>query len=342
MYTGRGHDRYAFKLINEVKKQFNNVNVWESKFEDTFGAGTVKTIFEGAVQEFIFPFKFYKEKADIFHATSALGGKTIALLNKRPLVSTILDVIHFSIKKGYDLPVRYFYKYWGIKLAALRSDMIITLFKSTKYSLVEKLKIPESRIRIVPIGINHEKFFPIHKEPNKTKRIIFLGEATFSKGVDTLIRAFAKVLDKLSDAELLIGSEGRDLLALKDLAKRLNVGKQVKFLGYIPESDLHSFYCKGDVFVFPSRYGFGLPILEAMACGIPTISVDTLDARDCVGDSGILIKSGNFNQLADSIYYVLTDQKASRELSSKGINKAKSLTWQNTAEKTIDVYRELI
>ena len=84
LHTGRGHDRYAFRLIEEVRRKCKNVSVWESKFKDTFGAGNALTMLDGAMQECVFPFKFYKEKADIFHATSAAGGKTIGLLKKTP------------------------------------------------------------------------------------------------------------------------------------------------------------------------------------------------------------------------------------------------------------------
>lgn len=340
--TGRGHDRYAYELISRIKRRCANVDVWESKFRNVYGAGGLGTVIDGAVQECIFPFRFSRAKASIFHATSPLGGKTVALLGKRPLVTTIHDVVHLYIKEGYDISAKYRYKNWCIKTAAQKSDIVITTFPSTKRALMERLRIPSDRIEVVTIGLDHSKFFPSPKEPSPAQKILFIGEAACSKGVDTLVRAFSIVSSKISRAELIIGSEGRDLNYLKTLAKDLGLAGKARFAGFVPEERLRSFYCQGDVFVFPSRYGFGLPMLEAMACGIPTIGADTLDSRDYMQDAGILIRAGDHEQLADAIIRILSDGKVKNEYSKKGIERARAFSWEKMAQDTLRVYEKLL
>lgn len=342
--TGRGHDRYAYELIAGVKNKNINAEVWEANLKGTYGSGDNRAVVEGAMKEIIFPFKFLTAKADLFHATSPVGAKTAILLRKRPLIANIHDVIHLFIKSGYDTALKYRYKAWCIKLAVEKSDIVITPFQSNKDVLISRFDLSPEKIRVIHIGVNHERFYPIPeaKEQSMTKKIIFVGEATRSKGVDTLIEAFGIVTQKMKDVELLIGSEGRDLDFLKKLALEVGVSDKTRFLGYIPEEELPKYYCMGDVAVFPSRYGFGLPTLEAMACGTPTISGATLDAPEFVGDAGILVKPGDVNQLAREIINILTDESLRKELSKKGIGKAKTFTWEKMVKETIDIYNNVL
>jgi glycosyltransferase involved in cell wall biosynthesis len=157
-----------------------------------------------------------------------------------------------------------------------------------------------------------------------------------------LIEAMPPVLKKCPQAELLVGSLGRDLPAMKALARFLDVGHRVQFVGFIPEEGLRDFYLQGDCAVFPSRYGFGLPTLEAMACGIPTIVGDTLDAPEFVGDAGILVKPGEIAALAEAILVLLTDDKVRAGYAAKGLERARGYTWEEMGRRNVEVYRELL
>jgi glycosyltransferase involved in cell wall biosynthesis len=339
--TGRGHDRYAYELIKAVGALGPQCRVWESDFGDTKGSGGLGTVIRGAAGEFVFPFKLAAQRADVFHATSPLGGKTAALIGKRPLVTSILDVIHLNIKEGFDLSFKYRFKRWCIGHSTRRSDRIVTLFESTRQALIETYRVPESRVATIPIGIDHKKFFPGPARP-PTGKIVFLGEATRSKGLDTLIEAMPAVLRKCPHAELIAGSQGRDLPAMQSLAKSLGVAGHVKFVGFVPEDGIRDFYLQGDCAAFPSRYGFGLPTLEAMACGVPAIAGDTLDAPEFVGDAGILVKPGNVAALAEALVTLLADPKAHDAYAARGLARAREYTWEEMGRRNAQVYGDLL
>ena len=339
--TGRGHDRYAFELIRVVRESGIPTVVWEGSFLNTTGSGGLGTIAKGMLGGLTFPWLFRKPKVDIFHATSAIGGATAACLRKKPLITSILDVIPFHIQAGYDLALKYRFKKGCIETAARRSDLVITLFESNRQTLIEKLRIPESRILRIPLGLDHKKFYP-GPEKSLSGTIVFLGEATRSKGLDTLIEAMPKVLKKCPFATLKVASYGRDLPALCSLAQSLGVSDHIHFSGFIPEDKIRDFYLMGDCAVFPSRYGFGLPTLEAMACGIPTIAGDTLDATEFVRDNGILVKPGDTERLAEAIILLLTEEKARQGYIRKGLECARGYTWEAMGQKYLEAYRTFI
>jgi len=108
----------------------------------------------------------------------------------------------------------------------------------------------------------------------------------------------------------------------------------VEFLGFVPETDLAELYASAALMVFPSRYGFGLSSLEAMACGTPVVVAATLDAPEFVSDAGLLVTPGDADELAASIERILAEPALREELSTKGIARAAQYSWAATAEKT--------
>ncbi|MFH1593606.1 MAG: glycosyltransferase family 1 protein [Candidatus Omnitrophota bacterium] len=340
--TGRGHDEYAHELISRVGKKDIDTEVWEGPFKDTYGAGGIGTSIRGAIEELVFPFKFRKATADIFHATSPIGARTAILLKKRPLITTIHDVIHLFIKSGYDILPKHRYKAWCIELAAKKSDYIVTIFEFNKDVLISKFKVSPKKIKVIPIGIDHKKFFPGPKASSSSRKIVFAGEVTRSKGVDTLIKAFSAIIKKMSDVKLVIGSTGRDMGFMRNLVSCLGLDGKVEFLGFIPDEKLQEFFAQAEIAVFPSHYGFGLPTLEAMACGTPTISGDTLDAPEFVKDAGLLVKPGNESELASAMLEVLRDNSLAAELRQKGIDRAREFTWDKMADETAKFYQEIL
>ena len=116
----------------------------------------------------------------------------------------------------------------------------------------------------------------------------------------------------------------------------------VRFLGPVPEADLPALYAGAAVFVFPSLYeGFGLPVLEAMACGTPVITSNTSSLPEVVGEAGILIDPRDVRALAEAVERVLADERLRAELRAKGVERARQFTWEKTARETLAVYRSV-
>lgn len=331
--TGRGHDRYASELISHLKREGLRINVLDT--------GYSKNSYEAALKDAIFPFKMLPINSERYHAVSPMGGKTAVWLKKSPLITTVHDLLPFQYKDEFDVKWKYKYQRYCFRLSIEKSDVLIVPFEKTKETIISMFKIPPERIKIVEYGVDHEHFFPMEKDNGGEKKVFYLGEVSYSKGVDTLLKAFSLVQKEIKDSELLIGGKGSNLNSLKTLAKDIKIDNSTTFLGFVPDEDLPSYYNQADVVVFPSRYGFGLPTLEAMACGTPVIAGAHFDAPEFIGDAGILVKPGNFKELADALLKILSDDELSRFLSKKGIEKAKSLSWDRMAKETLEVYKSV-
>jgi glycosyltransferase involved in cell wall biosynthesis len=129
----------------------------------------------------------------------------------------------------------------------------------------------------------------------------------------------------------------------KDVLKRIEDSQfsdRVHRLGYVDYEDMPLLYNLAQVFTYPSLYeGFGLPVLEAMACGIPVVTSDTSSLPEIVGDAGILVPPRDVGALHDSIWRVLNDEILRTELSTAGMSRAAMYSWEETARKTYEVYR---
>lgn len=329
-YPYRGIDRYNYELITALKKRGIDIAVYDS--------GYIHTHQEGIAKELIFPFRFFRKKARCFLGTHAMGSKWAILLGKKPVVTVIQDLLPFAYAKGeYDWEKKYAVKRWSIAYACKKSDELIVGYPSTKKEIIERFGTDPAKIVVVPYGIDHTRFFPGTIERHSPRRILFIGEAARAKGADSVLAAFSKLISIVPDAELKMASRGRDLEILKKMACDLGIADKTEFLGRVPEEDLPDLYRSADVFVFPSRHGFGLPTLEAMASGIPTISGKIFDAIDFVGSAGMLADPNNPDEIAHQMHALLTDDALWMRYREQGIARASQFSWDRMASETLAV-----
>jgi glycosyltransferase involved in cell wall biosynthesis len=173
--------------------------------------------------------------------------------------------------------------------------------------------------------------------------ILFVGSLEPRKNVRTLIKAYAEYLKVNPDQYTLVITGGRGWLNddIYALVAELGLERHVRFLGYIQESDLRCLYSVAKVFVYPSLYeGFGLPPLEAMACGAPVITSHTSSLPEVVGDAAILIDPDNVEELFHAIRTVLLDDDLRLRMRKNSLERAKLFSWTRTAQQTLAVYRE--
>ncbi|HEY8945867.1 MAG TPA: glycosyltransferase family 4 protein, partial [Polyangiaceae bacterium] len=219
---------------------------------------------------------------------------------------------------------------------------IIVPFRVTKDELVARHGAPESKVHVVNYGLDHSVYHPLPNIERNTRRILYIGEVSRAKGVDVLIRAFAIVKKSVPDAELLIGGKtNKDQPLLEELSRSLEL-RDIEFKGFIPEAELASYYASAAVMVFPSRYGFGLSSLEAMACGTPVVVAATLDAPEFIADAGLLVKPGDAEDLASNILRLLQEPALRAEFGERGMARAAEYSWAATAMKTREVYRAVL
>jgi glycosyltransferase involved in cell wall biosynthesis len=324
--SGRGVDRYVFELIENLRSLSAEVKVRVVEQGSSVGAWAAGKKLCGLVRDLL------SAKAGVYHAVSTPAGATAILLGRRPVVVTIHDLLPFQVK-AYNPSLKSAYARMCTTICVARAAALIVPFRVTKDELEASHAAVASKIHVVNYGVDHATYYPRPAVQRSPRRVLYVGEVSCSKGVDVLIQAFARVKKRIPEAELVIGGKGRDRTQLEVLSRSLGLSG-VKFLGFVPEADLAGLYASAEVMVFPSRYGFGLSTLEAMACGTPVVVAATLDAPEFMSDAGLLVTPGDAEDLASSIERILGEPALRQELSTKGIARAAQYSWAATAAKT--------
>lgn len=240
-----------------------------------------------------------------------------------------------------------------LKLIKNRIDVIVAISWNTKKDCLKHLGLSEKKIKVIHLGVDDKYKLKADKDKlrQELKRrynlgspfILYVGTLEKRKNISTLIKAFYKLKKEgIKHKLVIVGSKGWRYKDIFEAVKKLNLQKEVVFTGYVPEEDLVIFYNLADLFVYPSLYeGFGLPPLEAMACGCPVISSNTSSLPEIMGDAGIMVDPFDVNDLALQMYNVLNSDDLSEDLSSRGLNRAKMFTWERTAKDTWKIYEKL-
>jgi len=236
------------------------------------------------------------------------------------------------------------------KLFFKNNSMIAVSF-SEKRNIVNKLNIPEEKIKVIYHGIDHENFRPmndheVREELHQKYGIDFdfiLHVSSFQpkKNVEGIVRAFSilKKKYKIRERFVILGKQPE---SIKVLVEDLGLSGEVIFPGHVPYEDLPKFYNLATTFIFPSFHeGFGMPILEAMACGCPVITSNIFSMPEIAGEAAILVNPYDVREIAEAIFTLISDESLRRELSKKGLKRAKQFTWERCAKEHLKVYGEV-
>jgi glycosyltransferase involved in cell wall biosynthesis len=284
----------------------------------------------------------YKGKA-IFHSPSFVSSPFI----KIDMVMTIHDLNHVRLPQFYSPFHKYYYKY-VVRPSAKKSKCIFTVSEFSKKEILSWVDLDSREVLVTYNGIG-DKFKVVNEEvklkevENKYKLpdkfILYVGNLKPHKNVDTLVKA-VKYIKSTNDIKLVIGGKVNDTL-LKIIEDN-NLHEKVQFIGFIDEEDLPIIYNLASVFVFPSLYeGFGLPPIEAMACGCPAIAANTSSLPEVLGKEGITFEATDEKDLASKIDYLLANEDIYIKYSSYGVNRAKDFTWDELVKITSYKYKEI-
>jgi len=283
---------------------------------------------------------------DIYHETNYIPFRF-----KGKIITTVCDLSILLFpethpKERLDHFGRYFHErvHW--------SERIITLSDYIKNEVVQHLGISPSRITSIPLAAD-EKFGVLEKNEvnnwlqNKgypTDYILYIGAIEPRKNLKLLIKAFNNIRNEFKARYFLILAGPKSWLHEEDfrLIENLGIKNRIIMPGYIPDGDLGYLYNGSKLFVFPSLYeGFGLPPLEAMACGVPVITSNASSLPEVVGDAGILVDPHRVNELTEAMHLVLSNENLREEMREKGLNRAKMFSWKKCARATRKVYEEV-
>jgi glycosyltransferase involved in cell wall biosynthesis len=283
----------------------------------------------------------------VFHATEHL----LPRLKRAQTVLTVHDLI-FALFPEHHLPMNQWFLGQFMPIFVRRADAIVTVSECSKRDLLQLYGTRESKITVIPEGVDERFHVDPGPEAVATIRqkyglvdpfILYVGTIEPRKNLITLLEAFKRLQVTGCNLKLVIaGRAGWLYQPFFDRLKALGLGDTVRLLGYVPDVDLPALYRAAEVFVFPSLYeGFGLPPLEAMACGTPVVCSNASSLPEVVGDAGLLVPPDDVAGLAAAIGRVLTDPALRAELSARGRERAARFTWEEAARRTLEVYRRI-
>ncbi len=270
-----------------------------------------------------------------------------------PTIITSHDLAIFREPETYQYS-RVFYWRKLFKHAIQRSSIVVAISNTTRNDLIELMDVSPSKIKVIYNGVDPR--FKTIKDSNLLEQVknkyslpsnflLFVGLFSPRKNIAGILKAFAILKKKFNIPHYLVmvGEKGWRYQSDLELVNSLGLGNVVVFPGYIEHEDLPAVYNAAEIFVFPSLYeGFGLPVLEAMACGTPVVTSNVSALPEVVGEAGIMVNPYDYEEIANGVYKLLSDKKLSSGLVKAGLERARYFTWENAAREMLSLFRELI
>ncbi len=272
-----------------------------------------------------------------------------------PTVLTIHDLIFLRYPQSFHSAKRRYLSAmtgWSARHAA----HVITVSEATRRDVIDLLRVAPERVTTVYNGVGIQ-FKPLPSDQTDEFRrkkglegpvLLYVGTLEPRKNLPVLLRAFHSIADEpgIEDATLVIGgSKGwyyNEIFSTADSLGLASSGR-VRFLGRVPDEELPLWYNIATACVYPSLYeGFGLPPLEAMACGTPVITANTSSLPEVVGEAGLMLEPDDIAGWAEAIRSIITNAGLRSRLSEEARNQARSFTWERMAHETVAVYRQVL
>lgn len=300
------------------------------------------------------PVELITGRIDLFHSPDFTLPPTL------PRTRTLLTVHDLSFMRDPDSAVpalrRFLEK--AVSRSVARAQRVLADSQATKDDLVSLFGTPSEKIEVLLSGVD-TRFQPIQNPTalaavrakyNLGNDLLVLSVGTIQprKNYTRLIQAFAQVVAQWDSAQrgqltlVIAGGKGWMFDAIFAEVTQLGLEGRVKFTGFVDDADLPALYSASTLFVYPSLYeGFGLPVLEAMACGIPTIASNLSSIPEVVGSAGLLIDPLDINAIAAAIIVLLKDMSARDVYRQAGIQRAAHFTWEAAAKQLLSIYAEM-
>jgi glycosyltransferase involved in cell wall biosynthesis len=293
-------------------------------------------------EQMLAPLLLRRIKADVFHGVL----NVLPLACPVPGVVTIHDLAFIRFPQTFRAYNRVYLDF-ATRLSARRAARILAVSENTRREVIEILGVPPERVVVTPNAVR-DHFRPPDPAALAAFRIakglperfvLYVGTLEPRKNLTTLLEAYAQVVRTQAVPLLVGGGKGWLYDEVFRRLEELGLREQVKFVGYIAEEELPLWYAAATVFVFPSIYeGFGMPPLEAMACGTPVITSNSSSLPEVVGDAGLMASPYDAGAFATAIERVLGDDQLRHELRERGLARARSFDWRVTAERTREAY----
>lgn len=373
-HYGRGTWRYVSQLVKaldaeqvedisfkKLHRKDLSANAEQQKILNLVPCG--RQTLEG---QLFLPSRLKKLNLDAVHFFAHVDAPSFSSL---PQIISVLDLIPLKFKDLYTVSKGRLGFALARKLeniAIKKARGIVTISECSKRDIIELLGIAEDKIFVTPLAVS-SNFSPrvmgdknsMRREQDKEREhfklpkskplVLYVGGIDARKNIGFLLEVFSELLKNVPERNLekkpeliLAGAHhsASDCAFLKDKIAALGIESSVRELGFVPDKDLPSLYRACTCSVFPSLYeGFGFPVLEAMACGVPVLAPNNSSIPEVVGDNYLLLKDHDRRSWVSELLELINSEEKQIEMSLQGVERAKYFSWQKTAEKTLEAYR---
>jgi len=294
--------------------------------------------------------RFFGVKADIFHFVNFV----IPPYVKGKAVVTVYDMVYRRFPETME---RANLKKLEKNLAdsCARADAVITISQSSKREIIEYLGVPDEKVHIIYPGVDTDRYHSgidrdmidgiLKKYALPDAYFLYLGTLEPRKNIETIVEAY-RLYNKNhgGDIRLVIaGKKGWQYERIFEKVREYGLEQRIIFPGYVSEEDKPGLYAGARAFLFPSLYeGFGMPPLEAMACGTPVIAAAASSLPEVMGDAGCMVEPMDTEAIAGYMHALASDREFSDSIRARGFDRAKKFSWDKSVEALFRVYRELI
>ncbi len=291
-----------------------------------------------------FIYSTFKHKADLV----ILPGITLYLFKIAQTIYFHHDLIEYHIpnQKWYKL----FFRKMVFPITLKLADRIVSVSKNTAEDIKKIFGISEEKISVIYNGVNVDLFRRLQRDEAKQyiaekynildDFILYIGTLTLpQKNLLRLVDAYNSLVKRGRQEKLvMVGEKGKDAYLIFKRVEELDLTDKIIFAGYIPDDDLPFFYNSASVFCFPSIYeGFGLPVLEAMACGCPVVTSNSSSLPEVAGDAALLVNPGNAEEIGEALYRLIVDKQLRNNCINKGLEQVKKFSWYESSKKLFNL-----
>lgn len=292
-----------------------------------------------------FPWYLWKDRVHLLHATMNVA----PLWTPCPVVVTVMDLVFWRYPQVHPWGRRL---YLGLltRISVRRARAVIAISEYTRREVEMLLHVPAGRIRVIYPGVDAD-FRPLPPEEVEDFRrrrglperyFLYVGNLEPRKNLLRLVQAYARL--RPSGVPLILaGARGWGYAELFQEVEALGLADRVLFPGFIPREELPLWYNGAEAFFYPSLYeGFGLPPLEAMACGTPVVVSTAASLPEVVGTAGLQVAAEDVEAMAETMRRLLEEPELRAELGRRGLAQARNFRWEKMARETADLYRQLL
>lgn len=351
---------YTRNVVNELAKLHDDVVLWTA--DDTGFSlpserirpvlrefaflGQKRFMVRPLWMEFFFPGYLRKMGVDVLYSTVPGGMARCPV----PHVVTVHDLTPITFPEDHPRSVQWNYMH-RLPTLLKNAAAVIADSEHTKLDIINQYGLNPAHLRVIGLGYDVENFRPLGDQETldryglrRRKYIIAVGSANRRKNLEMLIAALGKVRERLPHRLVLAGPlSPSQQLRLRETARKSGVEERLVFPGYVPYGELPALYVGAELFTYLSLYeGFGLPVLEAMACGTPVLASNTTSIPEVAGDAAVLVDPTDREAIAEALVKIVLHPESKLALSNAGLERVKYFSWQRTAKEVLGVLKSVV